>query len=721
MNNSYKPFDTFILRTPLFPFNFVNKCLSLEQATIFYNALYLASPELYNELAKNSFALKSVKENETYYKYYTRACSRCTPFGLFAGCSVGHWGDKTKVTIGEIKSHEVFPRLDMDYLGKIVRNLERNASIRERMLFYPNQTLYKIGDSYRFVESFYLKNHRLHQISSIESDIYIEQILKKAANGSYFFDLVNLLISLDISKDDASDFINSLIDSQVLVSSIQQKVTGEDIYADLVEELKRITNVENAEKISEIINFVKKIDFFKPSAISLCNELINQIDTLHIDGTVNHLLQVDLKIKAEVELSSKIQHIIHDAISCLNKITPFHNHKFITDFINKFTQRYEQREIPILEALDPDIGIGFGKNIIKGTDDLIQQLFLIKDLPNDENLNQYSKLDKLLLTKYVDFFKFGADYVEITDNDLVGFEENWLDLPETFTVMANLFYNNNQNLEIYIKGVGGENALPPLARFCHLDDELLSLAKEISKKEEDLLSDFIVAEILYLPEAHLGNILLHPILYKYEIPYLTQSSVKKDFQISLSDIFVSVRNNTIYLRSKSLNKYIIPRLSSAHYYAGKCMPLYQFLCYLQLQNKRSPLYFSWGSLFEDMDFLPEVRYHNIILSRQSWLLKAKLLDLWASFLKQPDQLLLEVRRWKEENKVPRFVTFSEFDNDLLIDFGNYYSISAFLKIAKKHSRIRVEEVLYEKYSSISSNYNGSFCNDFIFPFYKSRV
>lgn len=564
-----------------------------------------------------------------------------------------------------------------------------------------------------------MKGHRLHQISNIEFNDYIERILKVSADGARINDLENILISDEISRENACDFINSLIDSQVLVSNIQQKVTGKDIYAEFVEELKDIIDIEEFEGFIHSLNLVEEIDFLKPNAIYGCNLLANQIKKLKIKGNENHLLQVDLKIDANVELSYKIQDIIYDAISCLNKITPIQDQDYLINFTDKFKQRYEQREVPILEALDPDVGIGFGKNIIQGTDDLIQKLFLIKDSLIDDNSNHYSKLDKLLLIKYADFLKSESDFIEITNNDLTDFEENWFDLPETFTVMANLFYDSNKELKVFIKGAGGENALPPIARFCHMDDSILSLANEISEKEEDLLSDFIVAEILYLPESHLGNILLHPILYKYEIPYLTQSSVKKNFQLPLSDILVSVRNNTIYLRSKSLNKYIIPRLSSAHYYAGKCMPLYQFLCYLQLQNKRSPLYFGWGSLFEDLDFLPEVRYNNIILSKRSWRIKEDLLKKWMSLIKETELLMTEIKKWREENKIPRFVTFSEFDNDLLIDFKNNYSISSFLKIAKNHSRIRVEEVLYEKYSSISKNNNGYFCNDFIFPFYKN--
>ena len=92
-----------IVRTPSIPFNddiseaFLKKIL--DDAT-FLEALYLASPVLYQEAmnwkeGKISDPKKLQKIPISLGKYYLRMCSRCTPFGLFAGCGVVEWSEET--------------------------------------------------------------------------------------------------------------------------------------------------------------------------------------------------------------------------------------------------------------------------------------------------------------------------------------------------------------------------------------------------------------------------------------------------------------------------------------------------------------------------------------------------------------------------------------------------------------------------------------------------
>ncbi len=722
-NKAYLPFSTFIFRTPLFPFNYIHKKISSEEERLFQNAIYIASPELYSELSKSNFTLLTKRQQVTIYKYFSRSYSRCTPFGLFAGCSVGSLGDDSTFEIKNIFSHKVITRLDMDCIGEIIHKLEADKLIVECLTYYPNDSIYKIGDSYRYVESFFLKTHRLHQISSVEHTEYLELILKEAQNGKKIKQLYEVLIQQGIEFDEAKEYIHDLIASQILVSNLQLKITGEHIFNDFINELSSIIGQQNkVEQYAEIQNLINNIDFFNNhNAIEQCNLIGEKINNLHIPHNRNTVLQVDLFKRSNTTISKQLVDKIYEVLIFLNKITPMRQHEFIDDFINKFEKRYEQQEVPILEALDPDIGIGFGNTIMHGNDDLIQNLYLVNNYSTvkvDEKV--YSTLDSLLIKKISDCIRNGGNCIELKDEELGLFEENWNDLPETFTTMVTLLQNSKEELEIYLKGAGGESALPIIARFCHLDNKIYSLAKDIALKEEELLKDYIIAEIIYLPESHLGNILLRPILHQYEIPYLTRSGVAKEFQLSLSDIVVSIRNKNIYLRSISLNKYIIPRLSAAHYYSGKCMPLYQFLCYLQMQNKRATLSFYWGDIFKDMPYLPEVRYHNVILSKQRWLLNIEEINKW-EHLSNDSELLTIVHQWQIKYNVSRYVTFSEVDNDLLIDLDNPIAITAFMKIAKKYRVIILEEYLFNKYSSPIKSAEGDFYNEFVLAFYKNII
>ena len=81
--------------------------------------------------------------------------------------------------------------------------------------------------------------------------------------------------------------------------------------------------------------------------------------------------------------------------------------------------------------------------------------------------------------------------------------------------------------------VGGSSAANLLARFSSEKSDVQSLAKKITEKEEELNPDYILAEIIHLPEARIGNVIRRPILRQYEIQYLAKSILPEENQIKL--------------------------------------------------------------------------------------------------------------------------------------------------------------------------------------------
>ena len=121
--------------------------------------------------------------------------------------------------------------------------------------------------------------------------------------------------------------------------------------------------------------------------------------------------------------------------------------------------------------------------------------------------------------------------------------------------------------------------------------------------EQSLEPEAVFAEIVHLPAGRTGNVLLRPVLREYEIPYLARSGTSPERQIPVTDLTVTVAEERIILRSTRLQREIIPRLTTAHYFAAGGLDVYRFLCLLQEQSTALPLNWNWGAL-GSAPFLP---------------------------------------------------------------------------------------------------------------------
>ena len=112
--NSVGCFDTFVLRTPLFPINYYTNLLKDYSSDKLYevlendlikDAVKIASPELLRELEKLSNNPNQIDPDKkinlelALLKYIARLSSRATPFGVFAGCTTGFLANETFIQI----------------------------------------------------------------------------------------------------------------------------------------------------------------------------------------------------------------------------------------------------------------------------------------------------------------------------------------------------------------------------------------------------------------------------------------------------------------------------------------------------------------------------------------------------------------------------------------------------------------------------------------------
>jgi hypothetical protein len=197
----------------------------------------------------------------------------------------------------------------------------------------------------------------------------------------------------------------------------------------------------------------------------------------------------------------------------------------------------------------------------------------------------------LLHQKTVEVLSQNKQEIEFTDNDVKGIKEIWDDLPPTIFCMFEVLKCRNDKKRIKLTHFSGSCGANLLARFSHTDEEIEKFVREIVFKEQEITPGALFAEIAHLPDSRVGNILSRPHIRDYEIFYLANSDLPENRIIRMSDLTASVKNGQICLKSKKLNQEIIPRLTNAHNYRNNPMPVYKFLCDMQMKNGRGGLFF----------------------------------------------------------------------------------------------------------------------------------
>ncbi|HWN70491.1 MAG TPA: thiopeptide-type bacteriocin biosynthesis protein, partial [Haliangium sp.] len=295
-------------------------------------------------------------------------------------------------------------------------------------------------------------------------------------------------------------------------------------------------------------------------------------------------------------------------------------------------------------------------------------------------------------------------------------------LPDAFSVMATLVAASPEalargELDVLLRSAGGPSGARMLGRFCHASAELHELVRDHIRAEQALRPDVIFAEIVHLNEGRLGNILCRPVLRDHEIPFLGVSGAPAHRQLPVQDLMVSVRGERIVLRSRRLDREIVPRLSTAHNYNLRTIGIYRFLCSLQAQDGGGWSW-SWGAL-EHARFLPRVRWNRIVLAPARWLLDAEDLagvnravraaehrpgapggtgkgkgaaDPALAVVAHRALVYDAVQSLRAACALPRLVAVADSDNQLVVDLDNPLSVDSFAWLVHRRSQVHLVEV-----------------------------
>jgi thiopeptide-type bacteriocin biosynthesis protein len=384
------------------------------------------------------------------------------------------------------------------------------------------------------------------------------------------------------------------------------------------------------------------------------------------------------------------QQMILDALYCMNKLVPYHENEELERFKIAFTAKFEGREIPLLMALDPEVGIGYDNQ----GDVVYREEALLKDVqfedPKDQSkFLKWTPAHSLLLNKvHQQLGDYNAYQIVLTEKDLAALPNprGKNQLPPSISVVFRLY-----NGLLYLESAGGASAASLIGRFSAFNDRFLHLATEIAEKEQEHNPDVLFAEIAHICDTHAANINRRKHVRQYELPVMVMSTLEGERQLELSDLYISVRNGQIVLRSKKNDAVVIPRLSTAFNHQNSDLSVFRFLCDLQYQDLRAGFKLELDHFFPGLRFYPRVVYKSSILSLATWQLEAG--DFAAMKTGDAGRQFNLFNELASQIKLPRHFALTQHDNHLVFDRDQEEDVLLFLDAIKHYDKITLTEFL----------------------------
>lgn len=705
MTQPYTFHPQLIVRTPLWPF-----AQGLDEAAIwrslddarFREALYLASPALLLECDKwQAGALTEPRRVEkllgTLTRYYLRATSRCTPFGLFAGCGVASWGPASRLELAPEHTGR-HTRLDMHYLCALARELAAHPAIRPHLRYWPNTSLYAAGEKIRYVEYHYAEGRRINQLSAVAASPYVQRALAAARTGCPYPELTARLTDDPAEAEAVGQFVEELIEAQVLVHELEPSVTGPEFLGRVQAVLARLPTPASqavAQTLAEVQQQLQALDQPAPNAPAHYERLLARLAPLGVLPEPGKLFQTDALLvpgAAAFTLDAAHQAELLAALDALTHLSAPAPVSRLADFQQRFQARYDDREVPLLEALDNESGLSYTAYGQQSYSPLVHDLHLPPPA-GPAATPPRTPAQQFLYQRLRQAERAGHYALALTPAELRGFAPAPAPLAPSVAVVFRVLDGERLLLE----SAGGSSAVNLLGRFAHAAPAIAQLVGELTAHEQAHNPGVRFAEICHLPASRVGNLLQRPCFRDLEIPYLAQASQPAAGQAPVQDLLLAVRGGELVLRSARTGQRIVPRLSTAHNFVHEALPVYQFLCDLQTQGLQPHLGFDWRAVCPHAKFLPRLTYQRVVLAPATWHLAAA--D-WQPLLAAPAAGFMAcLAAFRQQWQLPRHFVLADGDNELLIDADNELLARVWLDAIRARPRIELREYLLEPAAS----------------------
>ena len=586
----------------------------------FEEALLIASQALYSGIKRKPASQKKINNLKySLLKYYIRACSRPTPFGLFSGVSMGQFDSLDNVSISSKKFIREI-NVDSLWLSKVIHLLEQDLNILKYLEVKFNSNCYLSGK--RLYNAVYT-NHGENEFS-LSTDMknirYTDLVSLIQINASDFIPYNKLK---DIIKDNYPTVYDKYIDKTIL---------------DLCENEYLYTNLRVPTYCQDYLKHVIEVLKTLPTQLDVYKKLV-KIHT-HMDN-YQYNSSTD-KIQNIKEIYNLMEQIVPSKnYICVNRGSTFFHaciKKEVKKKLEQFANTLSYIAIPSgtasrLSLFKSKFQEYFGYDIEVGFKDIIDingfnGLQYISDIQT--TANQQERYIKSIIEEQILFaLMHGHKAVTFTLKDFTKDSFPFNHKP-TFSFDLNFLLAESTDergetkYEITLAPNGGAaNAGSTIQRFEHiLPPEYLKKYNELySEVSQVSASHYALVEIREMLSAgRMGNLVNRSKHFEYVIPICSELSESRSNCgiLSIYDLRIGLtRSNELYIYSDSLKKRV-KIVTDNMVNTTLNLPIVQLLKAISDEYEDIPISRPFNLYTNKYIYTPRIYIEDVLVSPQKW-------------------------------------------------------------------------------------------------------
>jgi thiopeptide-type bacteriocin biosynthesis protein len=681
-----------------------------------------------NRLVKEKNIKKKDQIVVNFMKYLIRMSTRPTPFGLFSSVEAGKISDDIKIQNKFQQNLKKYSRPDMDWLLSVINKIEKD---RENVMYLKVKTNSLVDCSgeraYLAYKTRYGSEEETEMTSvSVRFTEAVNYVFELSKEPILYSELLENLYNKypEENKEKISNFLWELFNTEYLISELRPPLTLKSPFNYL---LSRLTKIEKfTDKKNELIKIKEMIENFDEKLLGEGREIyLNIIEKMKEIHQSSSYVQVDLISKEnETSLSKEIVKEMAKVSECLWRLSPeYTTRPELRNYRNDFIEKYGiYREIPVLELLDPDRGLGApaGYNLPQSRRQV--EFSIPRAVTNMERFIQSEIVNEK--------FDKNKKEIKITDEIISKIEPlnpDYNTVPDSMELFFSIYAKTEKDIEngdyklILGPNVGSEGAGKTFGRFIHfLDDSYRSKITKINEKEKELYDDVVFVELSYMPESgRSANICICENYRDYEVSICTNSSRNSEKTLPLSDILIGTTYDNFYIKSKSLNKRLIFKTSHMLNLIG-APNIYRFLREITTDGYRN-----WTQILRgntaDLPFVPRIVYEKTVLIPAVWNLSWESLDLEEDKAKNNLKLFIDkIKIWRKKWDIPKYVYLAESDNRILLDLESSIHLKVLLSETPKLNRYSALSLVEANIGEWAKKDDKIYNLEFVVPFIKNK-